>query len=233
MSFHQLKLPENISYICVEGVIGVGKTSLCKVMEKVFNGKAILENGDANPFLSDFYKNRQSNAFQTQVWFLLSRYRQLTDNFSQHDLFHQVTIADYLFAKDALFASINLEEHELQLYRTIAETLKKQLYKPDFVIYLQASTEVLMHRIEKRNRSYEQGITRSYIERLNQEYNHFFFHYKDSPLLIVNSDESDFANNREDFNELIDHIHLTKWGSTYFNPLSKKEKLRLNERKDG
>ena len=198
------KLPDHINYLCVEGVIGVGKTSLCNLIANEFNSRLILEAADENPFLSDFYKNRQSAAFQTQLWFLLSRYRQLTENFAQQDLFHRATVSDYIFDKDNLYA----------------------------IIYLQASTESILRRIEKRGKSYEANIDRSYLEILNEAYNHFFFHYKDSPVLIVNTDEIDYVNNRSEFDEIIEQIYLTKWGSNYYRPLGSKDRAIIDEKRE-
>ena len=226
------KLPDHINYLCVEGVIGVGKTSLCNLIANEFNSRLILEAADENPFLSDFYKNRQSAAFQTQLWFLLSRYRQLTENFAQQDLFHRATVSDYIFAKDNLFASINLDENEMAIYNTISGILEKNVPKPDFIIYLQASTESILRRIEKRGKSYEANIDRSYLEILNEAYNHFFFHYKDSPVLIVNTDEIDYVNNRSEFDEIIEQIYLTKWGSNYYRPLGSKGRAILEEKRE-
>ncbi len=226
------KLPETISYLCVEGVIGVGKTSLCRMLASEFNLRTILELADDNPFLADFYKNRQSMAFQTQLWFLLSRYRQMTENFLQQDLFHQATVTDYIFAKDSLFASITLDENEKAMYNTIHAIIERNVPKPDFVIYLQASTEVLLKRIEKRGRSFEHNMDRSYIATLNEAYNHFFFHYKDSPVLIVNTDDIDYINNRSDFEEIVNQIYLTKWGSNYYRPLGSKGRAILDEKRE-
>ncbi len=226
------KLPEYINYICVEGVIGVGKTSLCKLIANEFNGRLVLEAFDDNPFLSEFYKNRQSSAFQTQLWFLLSRYRQLSDNFAQQDLFHQITVSDYIFPKDSLFASINLDENEMGIYHSIVSIIEKKILKPDFVIYLQASTEVLLQRIQKRKRPYEYNMDRSYIETLNEAYNHFFFHYEDSPVLIVNTNNFDYVNNNENFLDIIDQIYNTKYGRHYYHPLASDDRAIIEEKKD-
>lgn len=231
-SSNSKKLPEHINYLCVEGVIGVGKTSLCNLIANEFNSRLILEAANENPFLHEFYKNRQSAAFQTQLWFLLSRYRQLTENFAQQDLFHKAIISDYIFAKDNLFASINLDENEMAIYNSISVILEKNVPKPDFVIYLQASTGSLIRRIEKRGKSYEININRAYIETLNEAYNHFFFHYKDSPVLIVNTDDIDYVNNRSDFDEIIEQTLLTKWGSNYYRPLGSKDRAIIDEKRE-
>lgn len=225
------KLPEDISYLCVEGVIGVGKTSLCHLLEKGFNARLILEQVDTNPFLPEFYKNPRAAAFQTQLWFLLSRYRQISENFLQQDLFHSVTISDYIFEKDALFASITLNENELAMYKLVAEIIKKDIPKPDYIIYLQASVNILMKRIEKRNRSFENFIDKSYIQTLNEMYNHFFFHYTDCPVLIVNTDEIDYINNSKDLEDILDKVVSTTWGNNYYRPLGSKTRELLNNKK--
>ncbi len=226
-------LPERIKYLSIEGVIGAGKTTLCRMIADKTGARTILEEADGNPFLEGFYQDRQSMAFQTQLWFLLSRYKQLTQDFSQQDLFYSGTISDYIFAKDSLFASINLDENELSMYNSVANIMKKEVPIPDFVIYLQTSTEVLMKRIEKRGRLYESDMDREYIEKLNEAYNHFFFHYKDSPVLIINTDELDFVENQEDFDEIIEQVHETKWGSNYYSPLKRSERNLLKNMQSG
>jgi deoxyadenosine/deoxycytidine kinase len=226
------KLPEYINYLCVEGVIGAGKTSLCNLLAKEFNGRLMLEAVNDNPFLSEFYKNRKSAAFQTQLWFILSRYRQLTENFAQQDLFHHITVSDYIFAKDSLFASINLDENEMMMYNSIATIIEKKIPKPDFVIYLQASTDVLLKRIEKRGRPYEFNMDKYYIKTLNEAYNHFFFHYTDSPVLIVNTDEIDLLNDDENLNDIVEQIHKTKFGSNYYRPLPSTDRAKIDEKKE-
>lgn len=226
------KLPESINFLCVEGVIGAGKTSLCTMLAKEFRARTICELADENPFLVDFYKNRQKMAFQTQLWFLLSRYRQMTENFLQFDLFHQTTITDYIFAKDSLFASITLDENEKAMYDAIFAIIEKNVPRPDFIIYLQASTDVLIKRIEKRGRPFEHAIDYHYIRTLNEAYNHFFFHYTEAPVLIVNTDEIDYIKNRSDFDDIVEQIFLTKWGSNYYRPLGRKERAILEEKRE-
>ncbi len=210
---------DEMNYICIEGVIGAGKTSLVKMLSERVNGRTVFEQAEENPFLSRFYRNRTSFAFQTQLWFLLSRYRQLTEEFLQQDLFHTVTIADYMFDKDRIFASTNLDENELALYQTVEGILQKDVPKPDFVVYLQTSTEVLMKRIEKRGRPYEINMDEEYIAQLNETYNQFFFHYSDSPLLIVNTNDIDFVHRPSDFEEIVNEMAVTKSGSHYFHPM--------------
>jgi len=215
----EIRLPERIGYVCIEGVIGVGKTSLSKLLTSRLDARLVLEAHDENPFLGKFYANRKSYAFQTQVWFLLSRFRQLSETFVQQDLFHRITIADYMFAKDRIFASLNLDENELSLYDTIAGALEGKIPKIDFVIYLQASTETLLRRIAERGRTYEERMDQNYIDALNQAYNHYFFHYTDTPVLIINCNDIDFVNNPGDFEEILRQIQQAKPGSNYYHPL--------------
>ncbi|MBD3316447.1 MAG: AAA family ATPase [Chitinivibrionales bacterium] len=219
MKKKRLRLPENVTYLCIEGVIGVGKTTLSQLLAEEFNARIVLEYAEENPFLSDFYQDRSSLAFQTQLWFLLSRYRQLTETSVQQDLFHACTVSDYMFAKDRIFATVNLDENELALYNTIAGLLEREIPSPDFVVYLQASTDVLLERIEKRSRSFEHNMDRRYIETLSQAYNHFFFHYTRTPLLIINTNDIDFVNNRSDFEEIVEQICQTRAGTNYYHPL--------------
>lgn len=206
-----------LQYIAIEGVIGAGKTSLTKMMAETFAGRSLLEQHDANPFLADFYKNPQRYAFQTQLFFLLSRYRQQQE-IPQTDLFHNMLIADYIFAKDRIFASITLEDREFVLYEKLAVLLEKDIVKPDLVIYLQSSTEKLMARIKKRGRDYEKFITDTYIRSLNEAYNQFFFNYTDSPLLVVNANEIDYVNDKNDYRDLLDQLNRPLSGVQYYSP---------------
>lgn len=231
MEMKHSRLPEQMSYLCIEGVIGAGKTTLCKLVAEEFNARPVLEYAEENPFLSSFYQDRSSHAFQTQLWFLLSRYRQLTETFMQQDLFHSCTVSDYMFAKDRIFAAVNLDENELALYNTIAALLEREIPRPEFVVYLQASTDVLLERIEKRGRPFEQNMDRRYIDTLNQAYNHFFFHYTRSPLLIINTNDIDFVNNRRDFDELVGQIFQTRTGTNYYHPLGSRGHMSIDEKR--
>jgi deoxyguanosine kinase len=204
-------------YIVVEGVIGVGKTSLTKLLSTRTNGRLNLEVVEENPFLTQFYKNRAAYAFQTQIFFLLSRFRQ-QQNLFQHDLFSATLISDYLFAKDRIFANLNLSDDELALYNQLAGILEQRVLKPDLVIYLQARTEVLQQRIQWRGRAYEQDMEDAYLNALNGAYSYFFHHYKDSPLLVVNTDDLDFVNVPSDFDLLFEHIQEPFSGTRYFAP---------------
>jgi deoxyadenosine/deoxycytidine kinase len=206
-----------LQYIAVEGVIGVGKTSLAQLMAERFNARVLLEQHEENPFLADFYRDPQHYAFSTQLFFLLSRYRQQQE-IPQRDLFHELLIADYLFAKDRIFASLTLDERELSLYDKVARLLERDIPQPDLVIYLQSSSERLMANIRLRNRSYEKPMTENYIRDLNEAYNRFFFSYTAAPLLVVNATEIDFVHNAQDFENLIAQLHRPISGVQYYSP---------------
>jgi deoxyadenosine/deoxycytidine kinase len=208
-------------YVVIEGPIGVGKTSLAKLLAKEFDARCILEKPEDNPFLPHFYQERKKYAFQAQIFFLLNRFQQQKE-ISQLDLFNQVTLCDYIFAKDRIFASINLDDHELALYEQIFGLLNVQIPTPDLVIFLQARPEVLIHRIKSRNVSYEKEINLEYLKTLTDAYNYFFFHYEESPLLVVNTSEIDFVNRKEDFSQLVREINQMKKGTSYFIPLRSK-----------
>jgi deoxyguanosine kinase len=205
-------------YIAIEGVIGVGKTSLARFMSERMNAGLILEQSEENPYLEDFYRDPQRFAFQLQLFFLISRYRQLL-NIPQQDLFHSHLIADYVFAKDRIFAHLNLERRDLILYDKVATLMERELPKPDLVIYLQSSTERLIEHIRKRNRKIERNISTDYIRQLNEAYNSFFFHYKETPLLVVNTSEIDFVQKEEDLADLIRQIENPPAGVKYYVPL--------------
>jgi deoxyguanosine kinase len=206
------------NYIIIEGVIGVGKTSLARLMAERMDARLILEEVEENPFLEDFYRDPVHYAFQTQMFFLLSRYRQQLE-FPQQDLFQHKTVCDYLFDKDKIFAYINLNEKELSLYERLWSLLHRDIPKPDLVIYLQANTETLMHRIRERGRAYEKSISAEYIQHLNEAYSYFFFHYTDSPLLVVNTAKIDFVHNPEDLEDLLAQIRKPHLGTKYYVPM--------------
>jgi deoxyguanosine kinase len=207
-------------YIVIEGPIGVGKTSLTKLLAKEFRARSILERPEGNPFLSHFYRDRKKYAFQAQVFFLLTRFQQQQE-ISQLDLFNQVTLSDYLFDKDRIFALLNLDEHEFALYEKIFQLLGGRIPTPDLVIFLQAKPEVLLHRIKSRNITYEKEIDLDYLKRLTQAYNDYFFHYEQSPLLVVNTSEIDFVKRKEDLEQLLREIKQMKKGTWYFTPMGK------------
>ncbi|MAJ44220.1 MAG: deoxynucleoside kinase [Candidatus Marinimicrobia bacterium] len=205
-------------YIAIEGTIGVGKTSLARVLSERLNARLVLEEFEQNPFLEDFYNDPKSYAFQTQIFFLLSRYKQQI-GFQQIDLFTKNIITDYMFAKDRLFATLNLNDKELDLYNTVATILEKNLPFPDMVIYLQSDTERLIRNIKKRGRIYEEKIDIGYLEALNQVYTEYFFKYNKSPLLIINTNDIDFVNNQSDLEEIINFIRTPVQGTKFFNPI--------------
>jgi len=211
-------VPASPRYIVVEGPIGVGKTSLVDLLSERLGARKLLEVAEDNPFLSNFYKDPRRYAFQTQLWFLLSRFRQQQE-LAQFDLFRQTLVADYLFAKDKIFAYLTLEDHELSLYERVHALLQVRVPTPDLVIFLQASTEALLERIAIRGKAYEREIDRKYLKDLNEAYTHFFFHYTASPLLVVNTSDIDFVNRREDFEDLIKRISESHAGMHYYVPL--------------
>lgn len=205
-------------YIVVEGPIGVGKTTLVEMIGDVFSSRVALERVADNPFLPKFYQNPARYAFQAQMFFLLSRYQQQQE-LTQRDLFSQSIVCDYLFAKDRIFASVNLEEDEMALYQQIYQLMDQRIPKPDLVIYLQAPTQVLQQRIKLRGRGYEREISREYIEAINEAYNNFFFSYNETPLLIINTAEVDIVRSPEDFQDLVREIRRMKKGVQFYIPL--------------
>ncbi len=205
-------------YIAIEGPIGVGKTTLAELLAEELGARTLLEDVESNPFLPKFYEDPKKYAFQTQVFFLLSRYQQQRE-LSQYGLFETSVVSDYLFAKDRIFAYLNLDENELALYEQVYRLIDARVPKPDLVVYLQASSEVLIERIRKRGKYYEQNITPEYLERLVTAYNRYFFYYKETPLLVVNTSAIDFVNNREDREDLIKEIGSVKGGVQYYIPL--------------
>ena len=209
-------------YIVIEGPLGVGKTSLAMMVAEKMAGQALLEDVEENPFLVNFYQNPEKHAFQTQIFFLLRRYH-LTAELAQIDLFNRVTVSDFLFDKDRIFARSNLGDEEYWLYEQLFQILRKRILAPDLVIFLQARTEVLVERIRRRNKKYEKAISYKYLDRINQAFNEYFFHYTDSPLLVVNASEIDFVHNPEDFEDLMNHIRDMKSGTQYYVPMSSKK----------
>ncbi|MEE8537431.1 MAG: deoxynucleoside kinase [Acidobacteriota bacterium] len=203
--------------VAVEGPIGVGKTSLVERLSRRFTANALLEDV-SNPFLADFYADRSGSAFQAQLFFLLYRYQQQRD-LRQTPLFERFTFSDYLFAKDKIFAYLNLNDSELVVYEKLYALLEEEIPQPDLVIYLNATTEVLKQRIRGRHRDFELLISESYLEEVNRAYNHFFFHYRASPLLVINTTEIDFVQHESDFEELVRQIESMKPGIQYFTPL--------------
>ncbi len=209
----------NLYYVAIEGPIGVGKTSLANLLSERLGARLILEGFDENPFLSDFYEEPERYALQTQLFFLLQRYQQQQE-LRQVDMFHNLLIADYMFVKDRLFASLNLDEKEMSLYDTVANLLEKNVINPDLVIYLQADTDTLMRNISGRGRDMEKNISEEYIDALNQLYTEYFFRYQDTPLVIINTNNIDFVHNEEDLDEVINYIRQPVTGTKFFNPVS-------------
>ena len=208
---------KNLYSVAIEGVIGVGKTSLANLLGDRLDAKLVLEKFEENPFLTDFYRDPERYAFQTQLFFLLSRYRQQQET-RQTDMFHKLVITDYMFEKDRLFASLNLDDNEITLYDSVANLLQRNVIPPDLVIYLQADTGTLMNRIRSRQRDFEEAISSDYIDALTQVYNEFFFRYESSPLLIINTNDIDFVNNEKDLEEVIGYIRQPVSGTKFYNP---------------
>jgi deoxyadenosine/deoxycytidine kinase len=212
----------DVKYIAIEGVIGAGKTSLAKKISDRLKAELILEQFEANPFLEKFYSDRRRFAFQTQMFFLINRFKQ-QEELNQENLFTEFIVSDYVFDKDRIFAYLNLSGEELKLYESIFPLLSRSLRKPDLVVFLQSSVDRLMYNIKRRSRKVERNLTRSYIEELSDSYTHYFFRYTNTPLLIVNSTEIDFVNNDQDFNELFKQIFRKDRGvKEYFKPESKR-----------
>ncbi|MBI5509804.1 MAG: deoxynucleoside kinase [Deltaproteobacteria bacterium] len=204
-------------YIAVEGPIGVGKTTLALRLAERIQARTVLEEFTDNPFLREFYADRSRVAFQTQVYFLIARFKQ-QERLRQQDLFSRAIVSDYLFAKDRVFAYLNLNEPELQLYEKIYDLIRPALLKPDLVVYLQARPEVLMQRLRKRGRDFETPIEMAYLESLMRAYNNFFFHYDETPLLVIETSEVDLATGQEDFEEVVRVIFKSRRGTQHYVP---------------
>ncbi len=197
-------------YIAIEGVIGVGKTTLARLLQNTFEAEVLLEIFEENPFLSDFYADRARYAFQTQIFFLLSRYRQQNNNVPKVLAEGKNLIADYTFAKDALFAGINLQGDELDMYHKVHEALGEKIPKPDLLVYLQASTDTLMNRIAFRDRPYERQMERSYIDELNHAYDGFFSKpFDHAPILKIDTNELNIIQNTEHLKQIENRIRQT------------------------
>jgi deoxyguanosine kinase len=211
--------PETLGfhYLAVDGPIGVGKTTLVEMLTRRYEGVKILEDVD-NPFLPDFYQDRPGAAFQTELYFLLSRYKQQQDT-SQRDLFDRLLVADYTFQKNRIFAYLNLTDNELMLFDKLYALLEPQIPVPDLVIHLVADVDTCMERIRKRNRSFEKTISQNYLAELIDAYNHYYHYYSRSPLLVVDTRHLNFPQRPEDFDELIHRLSKPIKGTEYFQPL--------------
>ena len=218
---------EDLKYIAIEGVIGLGKTTLASQLASDFSAKLVLEDFAANPFLTEFYKDKGKFAFQTQMFFLVDRYKNHQDLYLQQDLFTPMVIADYMFEKDRIFANLTLDDNELSLYNRVADVFEEKITKPDYVIYLQTSTNVLLDRIKRRGRDFEKNMDEEYIHSLNNAYNHYFVHYDSSPLLILDTSDLDFVKNQHDMDLVINEIKDVEAGTRFVKPLGY-DTLRLS-----
>ena len=208
---------ERARYIAIEGPIGAGKTTLAQILVERMGGRLVAEPVEENPFLAPFYEDRRKHAFQAQIFFLLSRFQQ-QQGLYQQDLFGQVTVADYLFAKDRIFAALNLSPDELALYQQIYALLGGRTVKPDLVVYLQARQDVLLARIRRRARAFERHMDPDYLGALARAYNDFFFHYDDTPLLVVNTSDVDLAGSTAEAAALVAEIRRHRKGTAHYNP---------------
>ncbi|MGH7934562.1 MAG: deoxynucleoside kinase [Candidatus Binataceae bacterium] len=204
-------------YIAVEGPIGVGKTSLARALSRELDARLILEDADSNPFLARFYEDSDKYALPAQLYFLLARYSQQRE-LAQQDLFVQATVADYLFAKDRIFANLNLASEETALYESVYRLLDARMPKPDLVVYISARVEVLAERLRKRNRDFERHISMQYLEHVSGAFRDFFFYYDETPLLVVDTSEIDFVGDSEDLKDLIREIDNAGKGVQHFVP---------------
>lgn len=212
-----MAVPElKYSYVAVEGPIGVGKTTLAKALSKRLGATLLLEDM-ANPFLEDFYSGKKGAAFQCQLFFLLTRYQQ-QQQIVQRTLFDTKVVADYIPRKDKIFAYLNLNDSELIVYEKLYTLLMEPLPRPNAVVYLQATTPNLLKRIQSRSRAYESAISDEYVEELNNAYNYFFFHYQDTPLLIVNTNDVDFEKSAAELDHLVAQLNRLEKGVLFYAP---------------
>ena len=209
--------PLPVNYIAVDGPIGVGKTTLVELLAKRFDGVKILEDV-TNPFLPSFYEDRPGAAFQTELYFLLSRYKQQQD-IAQRELFDRLLVADYTFPKNRIFAYLNLSDDELMLFDKLYTLLEPNLAVPDLVIYLVADLETCMDRIGMRDRDFERGMSKDYMTELMDAYNHYYHYYNRSPLLVVETRNLNFADRPEDFDDLVQRISKPIKGTQYYVPM--------------
>jgi len=207
----------NLHYIAIEGPIGVGKTTVVERLAERLEANVVLEDWSTNPFLKTFYEGAPGAAFQLELFFLLLRYRQQQE-LVQRQLFAQATLCDYVFEKSRLFAYLNLDDSELLIYEKLFSLLAESVPRPDLVIYLQAPTEVLLKRIRARGRAEEAALSEEYLAEVNRAYNHYFFHYSATPLLVVNTTDVDFAASSDDVDDLLRQIRTMGRGTQYYVP---------------
>ena len=208
----------NFNYVALEGPIGVGKTSLAERLAERLDATSLFEEWKQNPFLQPFYDGKPGAAFQVELFYLLSRYRQQQE-LLQRKLFAQHTLCDYVFEKSKLFAYLNLEDSELLIYEKLYSLLSESVPRPDLVIYLQAPTDVLLRRIRARKRAEEAALSEEYLAEVNRAYSHYFFHYSQTPLLVVNTTDVDFVKNPDDVDDLMRQIKSMGKGTQYYAPM--------------
>jgi deoxyadenosine/deoxycytidine kinase len=208
----------SFNYLAIEGPIGVGKTSLAERLAERLEAATVFEEWKQNPFLQPFYDGKPGAAFQVEQFYVLSRYRQQQE-LLQRKLFAQHTLSDYVFEKSKLFAFLNLEDSELLIYEKLYSLLAESVPRPDLVIYLQAPTELLMKRIRARKRAEEARLSEEYLAEVNRAYNHYFFHYSQTPLLVVNTSDVDFVKNPDDVDDLMRQIKGMGKGTQYYAPM--------------
>ncbi|PEN13752.1 deoxynucleoside kinase [Longibacter salinarum] len=214
-----VSLPDDLGYLVIEGVIGAGKTTLAQLLTEAVDGRIVLEQFKENPFLERFYENKDRWAFQTELTFLASRFKQQKD-LGARDLFHRIVVSDYAFDKNRIFAHQTLSGDELQLFETLYSIMEPNVPTPDLIVYLQSSPERLMENIRKRDRSYERSMDPAYIQSLHEAYDHYFRTYRKTPLLIVNAAEIDFVEHEKDLEVLLHHIaNADLDGTTYVDPV--------------
>ena len=209
---------KGVHFLAIEGVIGVGKTSLARLIAEPWNAFCIEENYEENPFLEKFYQNKEAYAFQTQLFFLLDRHKQLQNYAMQSDLFHDLIVSDYTYDKDAIFAAQNLSDSEFAMYEQISRTLDRDVPRPDLVVYLQASIPTLLNRIKMRGRPMERNIEGNYLKDLQSRFDLHFWHYPYAPVLIINTDHIDFVHNENHLKLVLDAIAACPQQTTYFVP---------------
>ncbi|HET6348868.1 MAG TPA: deoxynucleoside kinase [Candidatus Krumholzibacteria bacterium] len=210
-------LARGCTRIAIEGNIGVGKTSLARMIVRRLGGRLVEDRVEDNPFLERFYEDAGAYAFQTQLVFLMNRYKQQL-GLRQNDLFADLVVFDYVFARDRIFANVILSDDELALYERIASELEARVSQPDLAVYLQASAPVLFDRVQLRGRDYERALSRDYLDALNDAFNHYFFNYSAAPLLIVNTDAMDFVNDERHFADLLRRISEPVVNTEFYVP---------------